>query len=109
MGISPAMTTNTKLLERPMTVDGNLPKKRSSYSNAKDSTLNPTSKLTIYHQNVRGLGNKMGESETQVLPLLPQVICLTEHHLNNQQIGNISITNPYWVPITAGLDTNLVE
>ena len=33
----------------------------------------------------------MGEFEAHVLPLLPQIICLTEHHLSNQEIGNISI------------------
>jgi hypothetical protein len=110
MGVSPARTTNVKLPERPLPVDGNLPSKRSTYcnnkypvnyeninydnnnySNIKDVIFNPTNKLTTYHQNVRGLGNKMGEFETHILPLLPQVICLTEHHLNNQEISNISI------------------
>ena len=91
MGVSPARTTNSKLSDRPLPDDGNLPSKRSNYSNIKDVIFNPASKLTIYYQNVRGLGNKMGDFETHILPLLPQVICLTEHHLNNQQIGNISI------------------
>ena len=74
-------TKNSKLSERPLPEDGNLPSKRSNYSNIKDVIFNPASKLTIYRQNVRGLGNKMGEFETHILPLLPQVICLTEHHL----------------------------
>jgi hypothetical protein len=74
MGVSPARTTNDKLPERPLPVDGNLPSKRSTYcsnkylknyennnydnnySNIKDVIFNPSSKLTIYHQNVRGLG-----------------------------------------------------
>ena len=95
---------------RPLPVEGNLPSKRTSYwnnkypeiyennnyennnySNTKDIIFNRSSKVTIYHQNVRGLGNKMGEFETHVLPLLPQIICLTKHHLSNQEIGNISI------------------
>ena len=80
MVVSPARTTNSKLSERPLPDDGNLPSKRSNY-NIKDVIFNSASKLTIYHQNVRGLGNKMGEFETHILPLLPQVICLTEHHL----------------------------
>jgi hypothetical protein len=84
MGVSPAKPTNTKLLDRPKTVNGNLPIKRSSISNI---VYNPISKLTIYHQNVRGLGNKIGEFEAHILPLLPQVICITEHHLNNLVSG----------------------
>jgi len=110
MGVSPHRATNVKLPVRPLPVDGNLPSKRTSYgnnqypeihennnygnnnySNTKDIIFNPSSKLTIYHQTVRGLGNKKGEFETHVLPLLPQIICLTEHHLSNQEIGNISI------------------
>jgi hypothetical protein len=112
MGVSPARATNNnKLLERPLPVDGNLPNlpsKRTSYrnnkylkayennnfennNNIKNIISNPSSKLTIYLQNVRGLGNKLGEFEAHVLPLLPQIICLTEHHLSNQEIGNISI------------------
>jgi len=63
----------------------------NNYNNTKDIIFNPSSKLTIYHQNVTGLGNKMGEFETHILPLLPQIICLTEHHFSNQEIGNISI------------------
>jgi hypothetical protein len=95
---------------RPLHVDGNLHGKRTNYwnnehpeihdnisydnnisSNTKDIIFNPSSKLTIFHQNIRGLGNKMGEFETHVLPLLPQIVCITEHHLSNQEICNISI------------------
>jgi len=91
MEVSPHRATNVKLLVRPLPVDGILPSKSTSYginqypvihennnygnnnyNNTKDIIFNPYSKLTIYHQNVRGLGNKMGEFETHVLPLLPQ-------------------------------------
>jgi hypothetical protein len=57
----------------------------------KNISSSPYSELLIYHQNIRGLGNKIGEFETLVLPLLPQIICLSEHHLRTHEIGNISV------------------
>ena len=66
--------------------------KDNNYDNTKDNNItNHSRELTIYHQNVRGLSNKIHELEAHVLPLLPHIICLTEHHLSNQEIGNISI------------------
>jgi hypothetical protein len=89
MGVSPAKVTNDALLERPLHVDGDLPSGGISFwnnrylenyennnnakynnSNIKNISSSPYSELLIYHQNIRGLGNKMGEFETHVLPLL---------------------------------------
>jgi hypothetical protein len=109
MGVSASRATNDKLV-RPPQVDGNLPCKGTSYwnnkhpeihenfsydnnnsNNTKDIIFNPSCKLTIFHQNIRVLGKKIGEFETHVLPRLPQIVCITEHQLCNQEIGNISI------------------
>ena len=38
--------------------------------------------IKIYHQNVRSLRNKLHEFVGHLHPSLPNVICLTEHHLN---------------------------
>jgi hypothetical protein len=92
MGINPDRVINDKLLVRPLPVNGDLNDIKNYYSNRKDTILNPSSKLTIYYLNVRGLGNKMGEFEIHVLPLHPQIICLTEHHLSNLEADNISIS-----------------
>ena len=42
--------------------------------------------IRVYHQNVRGLGTKSGEILGHLHPDYPQVLCLTEHHLNKLQI-----------------------
>jgi hypothetical protein len=36
----------------------------------------------IYHQNIRSLRKKLHELIGHLHPILPHVICLTEHHLN---------------------------
>jgi hypothetical protein len=57
--------------------------------NMQSSKENYTSKKTkyikVYHQNVRGLGMKSDEILDHLHPDYPQVICLTEHHLNSSK------------------------
>ena len=36
----------------------------------------------VYHQNVRSLRKKSHELLGHLYPVLPHVMCLTEHHLN---------------------------
>jgi hypothetical protein len=80
MGVSPASLANVnqQLTRKPLPVVGDLPNKKSTYcnnkyranydnnygnnsnGNTKDTTFNPSRKLTIFHQNVRGLGKKNG-------------------------------------------------
>jgi hypothetical protein len=51
-----------------------------------------TNKLfMVFHQNIRGLRDKNNELLGSVLPKLPQVICLTKHHLKEQEIENLSV------------------
>jgi exonuclease III len=47
--------------------------------------------FTVFHQNIRGLRNKNNELLESVLPKLSHVICLTEHHSIEQEIGTFSI------------------
>ena len=42
-----------------------------------------TNNFTILHQNVRGLKNKIDEFLISLPQNEPQVICITEHHLQN--------------------------
>jgi hypothetical protein len=42
--------------------------------------------LTIYHQNIRGLRGKANELLGQLHPSFPQVLCLTEHHMNQLEL-----------------------
>jgi hypothetical protein len=62
--------------------------------NNKNNNTNNTDELRIYHQNIRGLNNnKINELETHLPPLFPQILCITEHHLRDFEIGNININH----------------
>ena len=49
--------------------------------------------LKVIHQNIRGLRSKTNELLTSILPDIPQIICITEHHLNEQEIESLYIEN----------------
>jgi exonuclease III len=51
----------------------------SHYSHKKNS-------LTIYHQNICGLGNKSNELKTFLHPNFPDILCLTELQLKQAQL-----------------------
>jgi hypothetical protein len=42
--------------------------------------------LILYHQNICGFQNKAGELIMSVLPNLPQILCLSEHHLKQLEL-----------------------
>ena len=48
-------------------------------------------KFAVVHQNIRGLNNKTDEFLISLSPSTPQIICLTEHHLKPDEIGNICL------------------
>ena len=48
-------------------------------------------KFAVVHQNIRGLNNKTDELLISLSPSTPQIICLTEHHLKPDEIGNICL------------------
>jgi hypothetical protein len=45
----------------------------------------------VFHQNIRGLKSKVDELINSLLPEYPQIVCLTEHHLKDFEIDNLSI------------------
>jgi len=49
--------------------------------------------LQLYHQNIRGLHNKIEELTTQWTKQCPHLLCFTEHHLKESEINNIHIKN----------------
>ena len=53
-----------------------------------------TSPLLIFHQNIRGLCNKIDEFYLLWSSNLPHILCFTEHHLCNEEINSIYI-NPF--------------
>jgi exonuclease III len=42
--------------------------------------------LEIYHQNISGLRNKTTELINSLPPELPQILCITEHHLKEPEL-----------------------
>jgi hypothetical protein len=45
----------------------------------------------VYHQNIRGIRNKTNEIINSLLPELPKILCITEHHLKEHELERISI------------------
>jgi hypothetical protein len=50
--------------------------------------INP---LIVFHQNICGLRNKIDELISSVFPDLPHIMCLTEHHLKQLELDQISM------------------
>jgi len=60
----------------------------------KDSSQVPRNKsLKIFHQNIRGLGNKSNELYCHLHHDLPHILCLSEHHLSESELQLIHLTN----------------
>jgi hypothetical protein len=60
----------------------------------KDSSQAPRNKsLKLFHQNIRGLGNKNYELYCHLYHDLPHILCLSEHHLSESELQLIHLTN----------------
>jgi hypothetical protein len=49
--------------------------------------------LKIYHQNIRGLRCKTNELIGHLHPVLPQILCFTEHHMYWEEIQQFSMND----------------
>ena len=49
--------------------------------------------LMVFHQNIRGLYNKIDEIVNTMAKNLPHVLSFTEHHSKTYQLGNILFQN----------------
>jgi hypothetical protein len=58
----------------------------SSWLYSSDNNL-----LNIYHQTIRGLPGKSSELISFLYPVLPHVLCLTEHHLHYSDLDHTYI------------------
>jgi hypothetical protein len=63
-------------------------------SNLKNCNIVNQNKFIIYHQNIRGINNKIDELLLSFTEL-PHVICLSEHHLKEFEITIISLDHIY--------------
>ena len=65
----------------------NLSSNEGSYvysNNQNDSQM-----CKIFHQNIRGLSHKIDELMLSLSEINPQVLCITEHHLNSNEINSM--------------------
>ena len=65
--------------------------KHSHFTNNTLQDHRNSTKFTIYHQNIRGLSNKIDEFLISLCHSRPQIICLTEHHLKSEEGKNTSM------------------
>jgi len=56
-------------------------------------TIHHFSNLIIYHQNILGLSNKIDEVMNSFANVRPHIVCLTEHHLQADEIMTIHMDN----------------
>ena len=95
MGLSPVKILNKNfdpLLNRSQNKNSSIPPSTNSYSNS-SLDESSTDKLRIYHQNIRGIHNKVDELTTHWLNHFPHLLCITKHHLRDFEIGNICINH----------------
>jgi len=50
-------------------------------------------KLKIFAQNIRGLGYKIDELLLHCINDTPHIFCLSEHHLNSDNISSVLMEN----------------
>jgi hypothetical protein len=63
------------------------------HKNNKNHIDKITRYMNIYHQNIRELATKLGELISHLHPHYPHILCITEHHLKQQQIKHIIMEN----------------
>jgi hypothetical protein len=66
-------------------------KNSQSHINSISSPIVKNKSFTVFHQNIRGLTNNAKELLGSVLPKLPHVVCLTQHHCKEREIKTLSI------------------
>jgi exonuclease III len=57
------------------------------------SQLKGSVPLTVYHQNIRGLREKVNELLSQLYPTFPHILCLSEHHMKHLELQKSHLDN----------------
>jgi hypothetical protein len=63
---------------------------KDNHSSSKLVQDNKNSNLEIFHQNIRGIRNKVDEFLISLSANEPQIICLLEHHLRPEEIDKLT-------------------
>jgi exonuclease III len=59
----------------------------------KRKTIAAKNYVKICHQNICGLRNKYNEILCHLEDITPQILCLTEHHLREEEIAHLNLKN----------------
>lgn len=79
------VTSNNYTLPSPLSTKGSGPKI------TKKQSTNCKIPLKIYHQNIRGLRYKTNELIGHIHPVLPQLLCFSEHHMCREELQQVFI------------------
>jgi exonuclease III len=60
-------------------------------SNNSTNDYHKANEFTIFHQNVREISHKKDELLISLIPHSPQVLCLTQHHLQTDEISMVNL------------------
>ena len=85
------MVNNHKFGNVYSSISNNIHKNHEQFNN--NLVLNKQNKnsLTIFHQNICGLLDKKEELLNSLTRNSPQIICITEHHLVDDELENIPL------------------
>jgi hypothetical protein len=77
--------------------------------NANTRNMNNNTVLVIFHQNIRGLYNKVDELLDLWTKDFPHILCLTEPHLYEHEINSTYVNGYTLGGNIVGKDVNMVE
>jgi hypothetical protein len=84
------VNSNSRILKQDVdTFSMNQDHPRKTNSSSKNNNI----ALMIFHQNIRGLHNKINELLNFWTNEFPHIFCFTEHHLSDHEINSICIKN----------------
>jgi hypothetical protein len=66
---------------------------RTKYDDPDNTEHKPHKFLKTFHQNICGLENKISELLISLNQDLPEIACISEHHLQQYQLHNINLEN----------------
>jgi hypothetical protein len=56
-----------------------------------DNQMTSINSITIFHQNIYGLREKIDELTSSVFPNFPHILCFSEHHLKKFELDQIHV------------------
>jgi hypothetical protein len=77
-------------------MDGQKTKKTSNNKRREPSKLDDP--LIVFDQNISGLQKKADELISSMFPILPHILCFSEHHLKHFELDRVNIKDYKLLP-----------